>query len=871
MKQSKTAIKELTARYRAVLLKGALINAMMIIGIGAANAESLTISSEIFRVPEDIDIPEGGYKIYDQISISGGKLIIDGDYEIYASERADFFGGEISISGGEASIHANSRISIKGDTHITIQGGGELYTYGAEPNSSDISVSGDADIIIGAGGLITSNGSLNISENAKINATSMADVMDILDTTIEAKNINITGGEISLSQSASLVALSSHETNEAYNHSGELNLSGGTINARGNSVISRIDALSPPDNEEGESNGKVEWGTENSSGSINLSGSSVNLYDNAKMIVTTGKAVSMSGGELNVFGTNSITTYDALNRQNDHRLNMAAGTINLFGRLHADILSTGGNIVFQTSASRINGELSGTGVDLTFNDNYLFSDINNKATLNTVKIAEGKTLNIGTGTLTATNITGGTISAVLTDAAKNTAIITGNATDVTLALDMSNASRDEVTLYKITNGTGFTFADYATNRYAVSGTSFDLADASSIGALSGWNGGDLYILRLATAGEAAVEDLEKAGVLVSLAEQNAIKVLDLAQSVLSKLDAAKQEAIAKVNDLLDQAAGKAQETKQILREIAPDTSSSGTKTALNTAKSVINVIGTRLGGGTSGNMRGRSGGDYAVGRSSVWAQGMYNYAKLDTVNGFKSDSTGFAAGIETNLTDSFKAGIGYAFTKTDIDTDRSQTDVDTHTGFVYGEYKPNKFYVNAIASYGHSEYDDTTNLIGLTSDYSADTIGAQIATGYNFGILTPEAALRYTHVKQDDHTDALGATMRSKSFDTWTAVGGVKLSKKYTLESNRRVGITPELKLAATYDFERDDETNTVVLADGSSYIVEGDMMKRFGVEAGANVGLTIGNDSEITLSYEGKFKKDYQDHTGLINFKYNF
>lgn len=95
--------------------------------------------------------------------------------------------------------------------------------------------------------------------------------------------------------------------------------------------------------------------------------------------------------------------------------------------------------------------------------------------------------------------------------------------------------------------------------------------------------------------------------------------------------------------------------------------------------------------------------------------------------------------------------------------------------------------------------------------------------------------------------------------------------KKYVLKSNQRVDITPELKLAATYDFERDDETNTVVLADGSSYIVEGDMMKRFGIEAGANVGITIGNDSEITLSYEGKFKKDYQDHTGLINFKYNF
>ena len=623
------------------------------------------------------------------------------------------------------------------------------------------------------------------------------------------------------------------------------------------------------------------------SGKINLTGGKVNMNDSAAIY----GALIVDGGELNVNGNNSIKNNLNLepNWLNSVDVNGTAlllfsaaegtapaialktGTINLSGRLHANITATGGNVVFNNSAARLNGELSGSGVNLTFNDNYLFSNINNKASLNTVTIAAGKTLDIGSGTLTATNFTGGTISAVLTDAAKNAAIITGNATDVTLALDMTNASRDEVTQYHITNGTGFTFGDYATNRYAVSGTSFDLADASSIGALSGWNGGDLYILRLATAGEAAVEDLEKAGVLVSLAEQNAIKALDLAQSVLSKLDAAKQEAIAKVNDLLDQAAGKAQETKQILREIAPDTSSSGTKTALNTAKSVINVIGTRLGGGTSGNMRGRSGGDYSVGQSSVWAQGMYNYAKLDTSNGFKSDSTGFAAGIETNLTDSFKTGIGYAFTKTDIDSDRSQTDVDTHTGFIYAEYKPNKFYVNAIASYGHSEYDDTTNLIGLTSDYDADTIGARIATGYNFGILTPEAALRYTHVKQDDHTDALGATMRSKSFDTWTAVGGVKLSKKYTLKSNHRIGITPELKLAATYDFERDDETNTVVLADGSSYIVEGDMLKRFGIEAGANVGVTIGNDSEITLSYEGKFKKDYQDHTGLINFKYNF
>lgn len=155
---------------------------------------------------------------------------------------------------------------------------------------------------------------------------------------------------------------------------------------------------------------------------------------------------------------------------------------------------------------------------------------------------------------------------------------------------MSAASRDEVTLYKITDGTGFTFGDYAANRYVVSGTDFDIADASSIGALTGWTGGDLYILRLATAGEAAVEDLQKAGISVSSAEQNAIKALDLAQNILSRLDTAKQEAIAKVNDLLDQVAGKAQETKQILREIAPDASQSGRKACIITPSLILQTV-----------------------------------------------------------------------------------------------------------------------------------------------------------------------------------------------------------------------------------------------------------------------------------------
>lgn len=627
-------------------------------------------------------------------------------------------------------------------------------------------------------------------------------------------------------------------------------------------------------------------------GQVNLSGGQLNMNDKSSVF---GQVV-INGGKLNANGQNSVKTRADfivtpasetnnaglvfINESGDYygfsaidgtapAINLQSGAINLNGTLTADINATGGTISFNKESVRLSGALTGSNVDLAFKDNYALSNLNNKATLKNITISAGKTLDIGANNLTASTIKDGTISAILTDAAKNTAIITANADKVTLKLDMSQASRDKATRYKITNGTGFTFGDYATNRYAVSASEFDKANAKTLEKLSGWNGGDLWILRLATASEAAIEDLEKSGVVLPENEKNASKILDLASGILDKLPEHHKKVIEKVNDLLDKAQGKAEEIKQILREIAPDTSTSGSKTASNTAKSVINVINSRFGGGSP--RRGRSGGDYTVGQTAVWAQGMMNYAKLDTDNGFNAHSNGFAAGFEANFTDSFKAGLGYAYTSTDISTERSTTDVKTHTGFVYGEYKPNKAYINGVVSFGRSDYDDTTRSLSLTSAYKTDTIAAQIAAGYKAGVLTPEAAVRFTNVKQKAYTDATGAEMSKKTSDTWTGVLGAKIGQNYVLKANRKIGLSPELKVAATYDFARDDENRTVTLPDGASYTATGEAMERFGVEAGAGVTVSIANSAEIALTYDGKFKKDYQDHTGMVNLKIKF
>ena len=590
------------------------------------------------------------------------------------------------------------------------------------------------------------------------------------------------------------------------------------------------------------------------------------VSDNSTVVANGTNEISAKSGTVSFKDSKLVVSNGAnltVATKDGNTLNLTNGTVDLSGVLNGNV--SGGTLAFNSANARLNGKIANTGVEI--NTDIGFSAL--PTGLTTLKIAKDKTLDIGENSLTASTIAGGTISAILTDAAKNTAIITANADKVTLKLDMSQASRNKATLYKITNGTGFKFGDYATNRYAVSASEFTLSDAKTLEKLSGWNGGDLWILRLATASEAAIEDLEKSGVVLPENEKNASKILDLATGILDKLPEHHKKVIEKVNDLLDKAQGKAEEIKQILREIAPDASTSGSKTASNTAKSVINVINSRFGGGSP--RRGRSGGDYTVGQTAVWAQGMMNYAKLDTDNGFDAHSNGFAAGFEANFTDSFKAGLGYAYTSTDISTERSKTDVKTHTGFVYGEYKPNKAYVNGVVSFGRSDYDDTTRSLSLNSAYKTATIAAQVAAGYKAGVVTPEAAVRFANVKQKAYTDATGAKMAEKTSDTWTGVLGAKIGKNYLLKANRKIGLSPELKVAATYDFARDDENRTVTLPDGSSYTATGEAMERFGVEAGAGVTVSIANSAEIALTYDGKFKKDYQDHTGMVNLKIKF
>ena len=564
----------------------------------------------------------------------------------------------------------------------------------------------------------------------------------------------------------------------------------------------------------------------------------------------------------------------------------SGSTLDLVGKMTGNVFSDAdATVAFQSSNARLDGTLSGS-ANAVFNADYALSNLNrsNNFEFRNITIMNGKTLDIGTTALKADKISGGTISAILTDAAKTTPIITAAAENVTIKLNMSAASSAQTTLYHITDRTGFKLGDYSTSRYAVSSKNFTVAEASKVGVLSNWTGGDLYILRLGGSTAPIIDDLENnGGIKVHPVIEKASQILDLDDKSLDSLTEEQLDALDRIDDLLAKFDRNPEKKYQILREVAPDLSKSASMTDESTAKRIMHAVSSRFntpasrqifpydrGGYYYRRMHGRSGGDFEAGQGAVWAQGLYNHAEQRGKEGFSSDSAGFAAGIEAYVSDDFKAGFGYSYAATSIDADRSDTDVYTHTGFAYAHYQPERFYTNFFAGVGHSSYEDTTKIAKLESDYQTNTISAQIAVGYAAPVLSPEAALRVINTHQKAYTDALGAELEAKSSVTATAVGGFRLSKRYRLRANAAASFVPELKAAVSYDFARSNQNRTAVLPNGASYVVETEKDKRLGVEAGAGFSFGFEKIGSLSLMYDGMFQGKLQSHSVLLNMKIN-
>lgn len=718
---------------------------------------------------------------------------------------------------------------------------------------------------------------------------SVEDTFVAIGSPAEEKNLTIKGGTTTLTSSSlnsesGTITMSDGTINlEGNENSGlwaakDINISGGTINMNGldSSIDTFYDLL----------DGGEQLPAPETPGNINITGGTINV-NGANGEISTEGTVNINNAEINIASKSTLASYSNDDKKEKGTFLLGSGAnINLSGTLLANV-NGAGNVNFKTSSSKADGDI--TGSNLTFETDHSLSNavsgtIGDLASLNVNKgtltydkqtgkignlnVAGG--LDIGTNTVNATDVDFKENSTLkFTVAGKedgsygkikaDTINVSNTGTKLDLTLNSSVLAKDEAKDFTILDG-------------SVTGDFAELSENSRYKFEKIGNG--VYkITGTATASDTAIEAGGTANNAGTATAWDSVSLDNPSGSVQGQV----ANVLAELSNRTNTATGK-KAYVNALTAVAPEVAPMVQQTQSETANQVFGAVGTRLtGGSVSTGAQGMSSGDNIFKRGAMWVQGMFNKSKLDDTSKAKgfADSNGIAFGAEKYVNDDVKAGIGYAYTNTDIDGFMRSTDVDTHTAIVYGEYKPSNWYVNGIATYGWSDYSEDKNVagVGVKADYDVETFGLQAMTGYDMNIngfgLTPEAGLRYVHIKQDAYKDSADQKVSGNNSDILTGVIGAKVSKSWELENG--MNIKPEVRVAATYDLFNDDVNSVVTLANGSAYAVEGEALDRFGMEFGAGVTAEVNDNVELSLGYEGKFREDYQDHTGLINAKYKF
>ena len=901
-----TALVALTCGHNAYAQISDDININQDTVITAENQQNYLTTGNIFISGGNVSTSntEGMSQLHDgsgqkEISITGGSIALSNGAGIYADGKdgqynttaatMNITGGDITVKdGGEITLTGNADMNIGGNAKITMDYTGVTPEEDGDTHDGGILHEGKEGDINISGGVINLTGEVAKIERGGFDS-SWVYKKDGTSVMSEEEFKSKTGkypDEASL-EDYKTAGLNPDELDlEPYHIStGDINISGGEINLKDGARIST---------------------TYKNEGNINITGGTINVSGSSAEISSVGNIKIANGTELNIASGSTLFakafTEDMSQAQkatlnvydNDTRINLA-GTLSANingddrGKIHFQNSNAkiDGNVedvslIFENSHS-LNNAISGNigALDiLAINKGTLLFDKEPTDTITTVQVGNGATLDIGDKTLHSTGdkadgegvifADNSTLAFTVTDKdtygkiKANYIKISENGTNLNMTLNGAALAKGETATFKLFNGADSSEAE-------VEGKFANLSQNSRYEFTDNGDG-TFEVTSVASAADTVADAGGSANNAGTAEAWDSVSA-----STSSPVAAAVTEKLAQLSNSTNAAEQKAY--VDALTAVAPEVAPMVQKTQTETANQVFGAVSTRLTGGSiSTGGEGMASGDNIFKRGAMWVQGLFNKSKLDDTSkakGFDADSNGIAFGAEKFVTDDTKVGIGYAYTNTDINGFMRDTDVDTHTAILYGEYKPSNWYVNGIATYGWSDYEESKSVagVGVKADYDVETFGLQAMTGYDMQVnglgITPEAGLRYVHIKQDAYKDSADQRVSANDSDILTGVIGAKVSKIFELSNG--MNIKPEARIAATYDLMNDDVNSVVTLANGSAYAVEGEALDRFGMEFGAGVTAEVNDKVELSLGYEGKFREDYQDHTGLINAKYKF
>ncbi len=268
--------------------------------------------------------------------------------------------------------------------------------------------------------------------------------------------------------------------------------------------------------------------------------------------------------------------------------------------------------------------------------------------------------------------------------------------------------------------------------------------------------------------------------------------------------------------------------------------------------------------------------------ASVWIKtyaARSTIAADDNAGGFNINRQGAVLGIDKKVNSDTLVGMGYGADTTKAKSHDHNDKVQTHSLFAYTRYKPNDWYMESLAAYSQSQYNETKQSVStIRAKYDVKDLFFKVDNGYEFNIkdaiITPELSLRYHYIKRDGYKDSAGQKVDANNLQVFTPVVGVKASTEFEIDENklsRKATVRPEVYVGAGYDVKSDNENSFVSLPNGESYVYHGNQLDKFFIETKAGVKASFTDDVDVGLWYLGNYRGNYQSHAGMVELKVRF
>ena len=814
MKQSKTTLKELTAAYRAVLRHGILCNAIALGLLVTAPA----MADYTWAHPENID----------------SYAIINGDINHYVS------GGTYNFITGTAMRNVvNGNVNLVLDDVTQSETTGDYFGVYGNMFLKSVEIKN----IVGA--------TVPSEEQKALRQYINGDVsVDVKNSTVDR---NVVGDQFYIKAPDEI--------------NGDIGLSGKTTVTVSNSVIKG--------DVRGANIGDVKSNTDAKISNLKVGDIELNI-DNSLVedeVVSIGAYVPSAGNvKINVTG-NSIIGYDATD--NTKKAQGEDGWIIAGAQRNGSYVGNTEINLDTKGLIRIAGHVN-AGSRERSSDNTDEDSVRGKAILNMLgggdieiggdvrayHVAGETTLNLADIDATV----GGTVKEFQTINMDENSKLTANKLVMTEddVINLVLADEDKYSQIKV----GTLDANNATLNMTVrnAGT-YNVVDAESVASDFTWNRQnavfDLFEDDgIVTATVKSAEDIagdtgitnEAAQAISHVAQAESKQLQDLSIKLQEKLAEAESNPAAK------------EVVEHATRAIHPETESVAQSVSTSVQNTIVNLASSRM----AAPIVGRNGGDAKLTSGGVWAQGLYNRSKqADAFNGY---TRGIALGLDGTINKRWTIGAGYSFAHSDISGSARNTEIDSNTVFVYGQYKPAEWYVNAIANYTSSDYSEKGTVIDNTpifADYSVKSYGGNVATGYNFNTgITPELGLRYIHVTADDYTNSFGVKTHMDNTNFLTGILGAKYA--FNVVAGKYTTFMPQLNAGFKYDLLSDKNIATVTMPGINSYTMDGERLSRIGGEFGIGLGMKYRN-LDIALNYDIDVRNNYTSQTGMLKFRCNF